>query len=115
MALVALVFGLAGGFAGSMLTPPRDGTDGARGPAGARGVAGKGGLPGKAGPAGSAAKVESLGFCYSTQDGTSNTVYYLTGVYISSPLKHPDGTTYCADGTYDPVEPQAEGSAPEGD
>jgi hypothetical protein len=92
------------------------GKDGARGPRGAQGAPGKvgaPGAPGKNGAPGTAAKVEGLGICYSTTSG-SGSVYYLSGVYISPPQKHPDGTTYCADGTYVPVEPQSD-AAPPGD
>jgi hypothetical protein len=103
----ALALGLAGGFAGSAFHP---GSNGKTGAVGAVGPAGSVGPAGPTGQAGAAAQVAELGVCYSTTSGTSG-VYYLNGIYITSPLKHADGTTYCESGSYVPVAPQTQNSS----
>jgi hypothetical protein len=111
IAAVALsaVLGLAGGFVGSAL---HHGPAGSRGPAGPQGVAGP---AGPAGPAGAAAQVAELGVCYSTYSNTSGTASWISGVYLTSPSRHTDGTTYCPSGSYVPVAPQAPNAGPPGE
>jgi hypothetical protein len=102
-ALPLVLAGLLGAVAGFGASSMHPGPQGKTGVAGASGVAGPVGPVGPAGAPGSAAQVSGLGVCYTpfSQNG------WMTGIDISSPSKHADGTTYCANGTYVPVAPQA--------
>jgi hypothetical protein len=101
--LLGAVAGFAGGFAASALHPGPKGDTGAQG---ARGPIGHTGLQGESG---AAAQVTDLGVCYNSTSQTSadGSTFWITGVYITSPLRHPDGTTFCSVGSYIPVSPQA--------
>jgi hypothetical protein len=108
--LAAAVAGGGAGFGASWLHP---GPRGLAGQAGAQGVAGPAGKPGAtgavgpAGLAGSAAQVTGLGVCYTTSSNSNNTgAFWITSVYLTSPARHADGTTYCPSGDYVPVAPQ---------
>lgn len=108
--VVGLLAGFLGGIAGAAIMAPdaTPGPRGVRGADGAQGPTGKQGETGKTGKAGADGKTPTqIGICYSTTDNSSNSVYFLTGVYISSPEKNADGTTSCSDGNYVPATPQA--------
>lgn len=102
--VVGLLAGFAGGIAGAAIMAP-DAEPGPRGPRGAEGAQGEQGEPGKTGADGKAPT--QIGICYSVSDSVAD-VYYLTGVFISSPVKNADGTTSCPDGTYVAATPQAD-------
>jgi hypothetical protein len=103
--LLSALLGFAGGIAGSALHRGPAGTTGSAGQTGAKGDTG---LTGSTGPAGSAAQVSELGVCYDTSSSSGGGSYWLTSMYLTSPSKHPDGTTYCPSGSYVPVAPQSD-------
>ena len=103
MLVAAAVVGGIAGFGASALHPGAQGKPGAIGPAGSAGPQG---------PAGSAAGVSGLGVCYQTYSNSNSGVSWMTGVSISAPAKHADGTTYCAYGDYVSVSPQPENGPP---
>jgi len=106
VAVLALVLGFAGGFAGSEFHKGSAGTTGEVGPEGPPGLPGAPGLIGLTGAPGAAAVVGDLGLCFDTSYSNPYGDTYLTGVYLSTVQKHPDGTTYCSSGRYIPVAPQ---------
>jgi hypothetical protein len=107
--VVGALAGFGGGFAASGLHPGprgRTGTQGVQGLQGVQGVQGDQGQAGATGKSGTAAQVSELGVCYDTTNQSSNGTFWITGVFISSPSRHSDGTTFCSSGTYVPVQPQ---------
>jgi hypothetical protein len=110
LVVVALVLGAVagaiGGFAASGLHPGPRGHVGATGLKGAQGAQGPRGLDGIPGSPGSDASVADLGVCWSTSSQWNLGASWISSVSLSSPSKHPDGTTYCPYGTYVAVAPQ---------
>jgi hypothetical protein len=101
--VLGTIEGFGGGFAAGGLHPGPRGEAGTQGVQGLRGLTGETGATGQSG---AAAQVTELGVCYDTTNQSSNGTYWITGVYVSSPSRHQDGTTYCPSGTYVPVQPQ---------
>jgi hypothetical protein len=109
MLTLAGVIGIGGAFGMSALHPGPQGKAGRTGAAGAAGAQGLQGLIGPAGLTGSAAQVTNLGVCYSAtnQFNSFTNSSWVSSVFLISPSKHADGTTYCPTGQYVPVSPQS--------